>query len=186
MVAGVTGFLVIHLILLSMDEFRFHRSRGPVSRERMEHGLTALVTAALFAVIVVLTFNDWSKFIGMGLAVIMLFLVARGELWHGAECSTGERVLHAVLAIFAPLVLLIGIGMWPLIHGVSVIVGLALPFDPEKFLPIYLGYAVLMGLLAGVQLKGWKASRKVVPVVSAETQLEDASQVGALPPPTTH
>ena len=110
--ATVSALLLVQVIVMTADEFVFHRTRGLGRFERVGHVVDTGVY--FFAVIIPALFlpTKTALTIFAIIAVISSLVITKDEPVHARECGGKEQWCHAVLFILHG-VLLISIGaLW--------------------------------------------------------------------------
>lgn len=91
-------------ILMVVDEYYFHRSRGLSRWEVVGHPLDTLTVAAALCFLLLAAPTFTNLLIFGGLAAFSCLFVTKDEFVHQGCCPPGEHWLHSLLFILHPLV----------------------------------------------------------------------------------
>ena len=107
----ISPFLV-QAIVISVDEFYFHRKRGLPGWELLSHPLDTLCLLGCFAFALTQSYNPMNIKIYIGLCVLSSLLVTKDEAVHRRVCSAAECWLHSILFLIHPVVLMDVAVLW--------------------------------------------------------------------------
>ncbi len=107
----------VQTILMTLDEYLFHRKRFLPLWERIGHPIDTLSVLAIYGFLLINPYNAFTLKVGIGLAVFSCLCITKDEFVHKHHCCGTEQWLHAVLFINHP-ILLASLGiLWPALHG---------------------------------------------------------------------
>lgn len=104
--------LVLQGVLILIDEFMFHRSRGLDTWEVWGHPLDTLSVGLVFAIAAFLEFTPETEKVFFFMAVFSSLFVTKDEFIHAKLCPPAEHWLHAVLFLLHPLSFLAAWALW--------------------------------------------------------------------------
>ena len=108
---------ILQTVLMSADEYIFHRKRALPLWEKIGHPLDTISVLALYAFIFMAPYSSYHLKWFIGLAILSCLFITKDEFVHKHHCTGSEHWLHAVLFVNHP-VLLISLGLcWPSLHG---------------------------------------------------------------------
>ena len=108
---------LLQTVLMSADEYIFHRKRVLPLWERIGHPLDTISVLAVYLLIFLVPYSSTSLKVFIALGIISCLFITKDEFVHKHHCTGSEQWLHAVLFLNHP-ILLVSIGLsWPAIHG---------------------------------------------------------------------
>ncbi len=168
---GLTVFGT-YLAMLFADEWKFDRKGVLSPRERKGHVLDSFLLAAMVGLVAFVEYSNLVKMVFGVLAVISIFSLVRREKDHAVRSDGREQMLHALTYMFYPIMLGTLAMIWPVIDGVSMIVGWVLPVSMKNLRPLCLGYFAVCAVFFLYRAIYWLKVRKhdgIAPEVLALT-----------------
>jgi hypothetical protein len=154
-----TVFLSLH----ALDEHFCHRERALSRTERAGRLGELLLWLTLHGLVIFAVFTPALGALYAALATSTLLFLTRHE-WRGRVCTPREAGLHALQYLLSPVLLLTLGAMWPVIDGVSTIVGWMLPLSLDGLRLLVWLQASLLALALAYE---WRAWRRATPAANS-------------------
>lgn len=140
---------LLQTVLMSADEYIFHRKRGLPLWEKLGHPLDTMSVLGLYFFILMAPYTALNLKWFIALGVLSCLMITKDEFVHKHHCSGSEQWLHAVLFVNHP-ILLTSLGLcWPVLHDqptFSLIQNL-MPSSSDVTLAIKLQTTMISGFL---------------------------------------
>ena len=153
-----TVFLSLH----ALDERLCHGGRGLSRVERAGRVADLLLWLALHGLVIFAVFTPARGALYAGLATGALLFMTRDE-WRGRTCPPREAGLHALQYLLSPVLLLTLGAMWPVIDGVSTVVGWMLPLSLDGLRLLVWLQAGVLALALAYEGRAWRRAAAAAP-----------------------
>lgn len=110
----ITIFIILlHGLLMSIDEFYFHHKRKLPRWERIGHPVDTAFFLGCFWVVLFLPMTNSTMILFFILAILSSLIIIKDEFIHTKCCNITEQYLHALLFVFHPILLVLLFLTWP-------------------------------------------------------------------------